>query len=54
MNWYVVIFISMQKCIYSILPLFKKEGKVGNTQEYAGFWKSHRKNQLKNHETDYL
>lgn len=30
MNWYAVIFISVQKCVYNILPLSKKEGKAGN------------------------
>lgn len=35
-NWYI-IFISMQKCIYSMLPLSKKEEKVGNIQEHAFF-----------------
>lgn len=54
MNQYAVILISMQKCIYSTLSLFKKEGSVGNIEEYACFWKSHRKDQLENHETDYL
>lgn len=54
MNWYAVIFISMQKCIYSTLSLGKKEGKLGNIQEHACFWKSHRKDKLENHETGYL
>ena len=40
MNWYAVIFISMQKCIYSTLPLAKKERKVGNIQEHDCFGKA--------------
>lgn len=52
MNWQAVVFISVQKCIYSVLPLSKKESRK-QKRTYL-FWKNYRKDKIESNEMSYL